>query len=533
MDSGAISPTIERSFKRGALDTVASAITLPAGRSFVSIEHFDVLIVGAGLSGVGAGCHLQREAPGKTYTILEGRDAIGGTWDLFRYPGIRSDSDMYTLGYAFRPWIADKAIADGTDIREYVRQTAADYGVDRHIRFGHKVRRASWSSQDAKWTVEAERGENREIVRFTCSFLYACAGYYSYEQGYTPDFAGVGDFKGTLIHPQKWPENLDYSGKRVVVIGSGATAVTIVPAMTDKAAHVTMLQRSPTYVVSLPARDRIAHALRKVLPVSWAYAITRWKNVLRAMLFYWLARAHPQFMKGLVRAGLKKELGPEFPINPHFKPRYNPWDQRLCLVPDADLFRALKSGKASIVTDEIETFTPTGVKLKSGKSLDADIVVTATGLQLLAQGGISATVDGRVVELPKTLSYKGMMLSDVPNFAYAVGYTNASWTLKVDLVSSYVCRLLNYMDRHGYRQCTPRRSDPSVTEEPLIDFNSGYVLRSIDQFPKQGSKVPWKLHQNYIRDLLGLRFGAVDDSNMEFAGPGAAPAGSEQVAGYK
>ena len=484
----------------------------------MAVEHVDVLIVGAGLSGIGGACHLQRQCPGKTYAILEQREAMGGTWDLFRYPGIRSDSDMYTLGYAFKPWTQAKAIADGPAILNYVRQTAQEYDVERHIRYGHRAVRAAWSSADAKWTVEAEYGPSKEIARFTCRFLYMCSGYYSYEAGYTPDFPGLERFKGRVVHPQKWTPDVDYKGKRVVVIGSGATAVTLVPEMAKDAAHVTMLQRSPSYIVSLPAQDRVANFARKILPARLAYGIARWKNVLRAMFFYWLARRFPNAMKALVRAGLRQELGEDYDIRTHFKPPYQPWDQRLCLVPDADLFKVLREGSASMVTDHIDAFTEKGIRLKSGRELEADLVVTATGLNLVVLGGLHATVDGRPVEAPKTLSYKGMMVSDVPNFAYAVGYTNASWTLKCDLVAGYVCRLINYMDRHGYRQCTPRRNDPSIVEEPLIDFNAGYVLRAIDQFPKQGSKTPWKLHQNYARDLLGLKFGAIEDGAMEFAG---------------
>ncbi len=482
----------------------------------MSIEHFDVLIVGAGLSGVGAGVHLQKRCPKKTYVILEARDAIGGTWDLFRYPGIRSDSDMYTLGYSFKPWTQAKAIADGPSILHYVRQTAKDHGVEPKIRFNHSAKRISWSSTDAKWTVEAERGPSKERVRFTCNFIYNCSGYYNYEGGYTPEFPGASRFKGQLIHPQKWPENLDYSGKRVVVIGSGATAVTLVPSMTGKAAHVTMLQRSPTYIMSLPAEDAVANFLRRILPAKLAYALVRWKNVLMQMFFYNLSKSAPDVVKGLTRRVARKALGPDFDLR-HFKPKYNPWDQRVCLVPDGDLFEALKKGSASIVTDHIETFTENGIKLKSGAELDADIIVSATGLCMLALGGMQVAVDGRPVELGKTMSYKGMMLSGVPNLALALGYTNASWTLKCDLTSEYLCRLLNHMDRHGYRQCTPRNTDPSVTEIPLIDFSSGYVLRALEQMPKQGSKAPWKLYQNYALDILTLKFGAVEDGAMEFS----------------
>ena len=401
------------------------------------------------------------ECPGKSFVILEGRAAMGGTWDLFRYPGVRSDSDMYTLGYRFRPWRDAKAIADGPAILNYIRETAAEFGVDKTIRYDHRVRRASWSSDDALWTVEAETGPEKRVVRFTCNFLYLCTGYYDYEGGYTPEWPGVERFRGQIVHPQKWPEDLDYAGKRVVVIGSGATAVTLVPAMAERAAHVTMLQRSPTYVVSRPAEDKIANWLRRRLPDRAAYALTRWKNVLLGMFFYNLARKRPELMKRLIAKGVRRHLGEEYDLK-HFTPQYNPWDQRLCLVPDSDLFRAIREGSASVVTDHIETFTETGLRLKSGEHLDADIIVTATGLVLKLMSGLQLVVDGAPVDLSKTMAYKGMMYSDVPNLASAFGYTNASWTLKCDLTAEYVCRLLNHMDRYGYAQCTPRVNDPSV-----------------------------------------------------------------------
>ncbi len=477
-------------------------------------EHFDVLIVGAGLSGIGAGHHLQANCPGKTYVILEARDCIGGTWDLFRYPGIRSDSDMYTLGYSFRPWTEAKAIADGPSILSYVRQTAKDEGIDRKIRFHHAVKRASWSSAESRWTVEAER--NGETLRFTCSFLYMCAGYYSYAGGYTPDFAGTERFAGRIVHPQKWTPDVDYAGKRVVVIGSGATAVTLVPAMAEKAAHVTMLQRSPTYILSLPASDKIANFLRRILPAKLAYALVRWKNVLLTMFMFQMCRRWPEAIKRMIRTGVRKELGRGFDIDTHFKPRYNPWDQRLCLVPDADLFRSLRQGRASVVTDQVDTFTETGILLKSGKEIPADVVVTATGLNLEVAGGAKLVVDDQPVDFSSTFAYKGMMFSGVPNLAFAIGYTNASWTLKCDLTSEYVCRLLNHMDRRGYTQCTPRVTGP-VEPQPLIDFSSGYVQRAIDKFPKQGARAPWKLYQNYALDIVSLKFGAIEDGTMEFS----------------
>ena len=483
-----------------------------------SLEHLDVLIVGAGISGIGAGCHLQKRSPGRTYAILEGRADIGGTWDLFRYPGIRSDSDMYTLGYSFAPWTKPKAIADGPSILEYLKDTAKTYGVDKRIRFGHRVKSASWSSQDARWTVEAERGPQREPVRFTCNFLFMCSGYYNYAEGYTPQFPGTESFSGRIVHPQKWTPDIDYAGKRVVVIGSGATAVTIVPEMAKTAARVTMLQRSPTYVISMPAEDAIANGLRRVLPLKLAYLLTRWKNVLFGMMFFQLSRRRPEIIKKLILKGARKALGPDYDIGTHFTPRYNPWDQRLCLVPNGDLFEAIKGGRVEVVTDQIETFTPQGIALRSGKQLAADVVVTATGLNLQLLGGVQVNVDGRAVDLAKTLNYKGMMFSDVPNLASSFGYTNASWTLKCDLTCEYVCRLLNHMQKHGYRQCMPRNVDPSVSVEPWIDFSSGYVQRALPSLPKQGSRIPWKLYQNYAFDIMMLRYGSVDDGVMEFQG---------------
>ena len=496
----------------------------------MSLEHVDVLIVGAGLSGIGAGVHLQANCPGKTYAILEARDCIGGTWDLFRYPGIRSDSDMYTLGYSFRPWEEAKAIADGPSILEYVRETARDHGIDRHIRFGHRVLRAEFSTADARWIVTAERSDTQETVQFSAGFLFMCSGYYRYDEGYTPEFPGTKRFAGRIVHPQHWPEDLDYAGKRVVVIGSGATAVTLVPAMAEQAEHVTMLQRSPSYVISLPGEDRIAHALRRALPAKTAYAISRWKNVLRTMLSFEVSRRRPRVMKALLRKALERQLPTGYDIDTHFKPRYNPWDQRLCLVPDGDLFQAISSGRASVVTDRIETFTEQGLKLESGTELQADLIVTATGLNLLALGGMEIAVDGREIELSETMGYKGMMLSGVPNFAFAIGYTNASWTLKCDLTCEYVCRLLAHMDEHGYRLCTPENLDPTVTELPFIDFSSGYVQRSIDKFPKQGSKAPWRLRQNYPLDIVSLKFGAVEDGAMQFSRAGSPRDAAEPVA---
>ncbi|WP_437592344.1 flavin-containing monooxygenase [Sorangium sp. So ce1000] len=486
----------------------------------MSIEHFDVLIVGAGLSGIGAGYHLQTRCPGKRYAILEARSAIGGTWDLFRYPGIRSDSDMFTLGYSFRPWKEAKAIADGPSIRDYVRDTAREFGIDRRIRFNHKVRSASWSSEDARWTVEADVGPGEERVRITCSFLYVCSGYYRYESGHTPSFPGSDDFQGLLVHPQKWPEQLDYRGKRVVVIGSGATAVTLVPAMAADAAHVTMLQRSPTYIASLPSEDPFANAIRERLPERIAHRVARWKNVAIGMLFYQVCQRAPQLARRMLRRGVARHLPPDFDVDTHFNPRYDPWDQRLCFVPDADLFRAVKAGRASVVTDRIRTFAKNGVLLESGRELQADIVVTATGLDLLFGGGIRIAVDGDVLEPGRAFIYKGLMLGGVPNFALCLGYTNASWTLRAELSSIYVCRLLRHMDRHGYRQCLARPDESVLDPRPLLGLMSGYVQRSADHLPKQGSKAPWYFRQNYVLDLLAMQLGPVDDGAMVFSRDG-------------
>ncbi|WP_027931402.1 flavin-containing monooxygenase [Amycolatopsis thermoflava] len=483
----------------------------------MTLEHVDVLIVGAGLSGIGAASHLQAECPGRTYAIFESRGAIGGTWDLFRYPGVRSDSDMFTLGYSFEPWTDAKAIADGPSIREYVRTTARKRGIDRKIRFHHRVVRAEWSSAQALWTVEAERTDTGERVRITCDFLFVNSGYYRYDQGYAPEFPGQDEFAGTVVHPQHWPEDLDYTGKRVVVIGSGATAVTLLPAMAGDAAHVTMLQRSPSYVLSLPGTDPVADKLRGVLPPKVAYPIVRWKNVLSAMLFFQLSRRIPAFVRKFLRKAASAQLPRGFEVDRHFNPSYDPWDQRVCFVPDGDLFKAVRSGKADIVTDTIERFTAEGVRLASGRVLEADIIVTATGLNLLPFGGLDLVVDGEPVEIGERLAYKGMMLSGVPNYAFTIGYTNASWTLKADLVAGYVCRLLNHLDEHGYTTCTPV-APPSVTAtEPLIDLKSGYVLRSIDKLPKQGPAAPWRLFQNYPRDVMLMRHGSLTDDAMRFA----------------
>ena len=475
------------------------------------VEHVDVLIIGAGLSGIGTACHLREELPGTSFLILESRDAIGGTWDLFRYPGVRSDSDMFTLGYGFRPWRSPKAIADGPSIREYVRETAAAYGVDRRIRFGHRVASAAWSSDDARWTVTAETSDG--VRTFTCSFVSSCSGYYRYDEGYTPAFPGLADFAGTVVHPQHWPEDLDWTDKKVVVIGSGATAVTLVPSMAADAAHVTMLQRSPTYISAVPSNDVLHVGLSKVLPPKAVYAAVRAKNVAVMTFFYQLARRRPELMKKLLRSGAVTALPAGFDVDTHLAPTYQPWDQRLCFVPDGDLFAAISTGKASIVTDSVARFTPTGIDLGSGATLEADIVVTATGLNLLALGGFKIAVDGEPVDLADTVAYKGMMLSGVPNLAMTIGYTNASWTLKADLVAQYVCRLLQYLAEQDLDTAVPDASSLGGTDalDPIIDLQSGYVLRSLQALPKQGPAAPWRLHQNYLRDVRLLRRGPLTD----------------------
>ncbi|MCA1199617.1 NAD(P)/FAD-dependent oxidoreductase [Sphingomonas sp. R647] len=480
-------------------------------------EHFDVVVVGAGISGIGAGYFLQRDCPDRSYVILEGRERLGGTWDLFRYPGIRSDSDMYTLGYSFKPWTQAKAIADGPSILRYLDDTAREHGIDKHIRHQHRVVAASWSTPDARWSVTVERGAERARVEFTCNFLFMCSGYYNYDAGYLPQFEGHEDFAGTIVHPQHWPEGLDYAGKRVVVIGSGATAVTLVPEMAKTAAHVTMLQRSPTYIVSRPSEDGIANWLRAKLPAKLAYRLTRFKNVGMQQLFYRIARKKPQQTKERIVQMVRDELGPDYDVATHFTPSYNPWDQRICLVPDADLFAAIRGGAASVVTDHIERFEADGVRLKSGELLPADVIVTATGLDLQLMGGVPFTVDGARVEPAQSLGYKAMMYSDIPNLASSFGYTNASWTLKSDLTCAYVARLLNTMKKRGMRQATPRVG-ADVTREDFLSFTSGYVQRAIDRFPKQGDKRPWRVHQNYTLDLIDLKFGGIDEG-MEFSNP--------------
>jgi cation diffusion facilitator CzcD-associated flavoprotein CzcO len=492
----------------------------------MAIEHFDVLIMGAGLSGIDAAHHLQKLCPHKSYVILEQRARIGGTWDLFRYPGIRSDSDMLTMGYSFRPWTSPKMISPGDDIRDYIAATARDEGIDRHIRFGHRIQRAAWSSGQAQWSVDAVRqlpDGSEEPCTLTCNFLFSCAGYYRYSAGYLPEFPDIGCFQGRVVHPQAWPENLDYAGKRVVIIGSGATAVTLLPAMAKTAGHVTMLQRSPTYLVSLPAQDKIANWLRGFLPAMWAYKLGRWKNVALMIYIYQLAQRFPNFVKTGIVKKVQQELGPGYDVATHFTPSYNPWEQRLCVVPDGDMFQTIKSGRASVVTGQIETFTEKGIRLQSGQELEADIVVTATGLVLQAFGGAELSVEGRSVDLSQTLAYKGVMLSGVPNLASVFGYINASWTLKADLICTYVCRLLNCMDRKGARQVTPQSRGETASAPFVEKFTPGYMQRALAHWPKQGSTAPWRVYQNYIRDAISLKWSPVDNQALEFSNPPEVP----------
>jgi cation diffusion facilitator CzcD-associated flavoprotein CzcO len=489
-------------------------------------EHVDVLIVGAGISGIGAAWYLQREHPAKSYAILEARGATGGTWDLFRYPGIRSDSDLHTFGYEFKPWTSDKAIAGADAILAYLRETAAEYGIDRKIRLHHKVHGAAWSSQEARWVVDVERTDTGERLKLSCRWLFGAGGYYRYDQGFTPRFQGTERFKGQLIHPQHWPEGLDYTGKRVVIIGSGATAVTLVPAMAGTAAHVTMLQRTPTYIMPVPSQDRLANFLRKVLPKAWAHALTRRKNIAMQRAFWSFCQRFPRAARRLIRYANVKQLPKGYPVDEHFSPPYNPWDQRLCAVPDADLFKSIRDGHASVVTDRIETFTERGLLLKSGRELEADIIITATGLNLQALGGIALTVDGVPVHLPDKVAFRGMMLSGVPNFAFAIGYTNASWTLKVGLLCEHFCRLLAYMDAQGHTICTPELSEPEMPTRPLLDFAAGYVQRSLDMLPRQGDRAPWRMSMDYHSDTKLLKEDSVEDRNLRFSShvrPAATP----------
>lgn len=488
----------------------------------MTTNHFDVLIVGAGISGIGSAYHLKTLCPDRSFAILEGRPDIGGTWDLFRYPGVRSDSDMHTLGYSFKPWTDAKAIADGPSIMKYLRATVQEFGIAPHIKFNHLVSRAEWNSETATWTLTAKRADTGETVTYSCNFLHMCSGYYSYKEGYTPEFPGRDRFRGTIIHPQKWPENFDYSGKRVVVIGSGATAMTVVPAMADKAAHVTMLQRSPTYVVARPDVDRVAEMLKKVFPEKAAYAITRKKNTVLQGFFYGRTRTQPDKVKATLLAGVRQALGPNFDVDKHFTPSYNPWDQRMCLLTNGDLFTSINAGRASVVTDHIDTFTETGIRLKSGDELEADVIVTATGLNLVTLGEMTFEVDGEVVDFAQTWTYRGVAYSDVPNLVSTFGYINASWTLRADLVSTFVCRLLNHMRDTETVQVTPRlrASDRNMTPRPWIEqFSAGYMQRTMDQMPKQGDREPWVNPQSFKIERKTIGKGRLDDGVLQFTQP--------------
>ena len=481
-----------------------------------SANFVDVVIVGAGLSGIGSARHLQRDCPDRTFALLESRETLGGTWDLFRYPGIRSDSDMYTLGYTFKPWLERKSLADGPSILRYIRETAAETGVDKHIRYNHKVLSASWSSESSTWTVSVQRSDVDDIIEFECNFLMMCGGYYDYEQGHTPEFSGRDDFKGQVIHAQHWPEGLDYKAKKVIVIGSGATAVTLVPELAKTAAQTIMLQRSPTYVASIPEQDSWSARLQGVLPASWVYRIVRWKRILLQIAVFNLSRKRPQVVKKLLLGQVREALGEDYDIKTHFTPNYDPWDQRLCAVPEGDLFTAIAEKRAEVVTDHVDYFTQTGIHLKSGRDLDADIIVLATGLTMRFIGGTTLIVDGAVVDPSTLYVYRGMMLSNIPNLVQVFGYTNASWTLKSDLTGQYVCRLLNYMRKTGTTMAVPKVASAGLEEEPMLDFSSGYILRAVEEFPKQGKKLPWRVYQNFIIDFISLRLRPIADTVLKF-----------------
>ncbi|PXX92705.1 FAD-containing monooxygenase EthA [Marinobacter vulgaris] len=484
----------------------------------MSEQHVDVLIVGAGVSGIGMACHLKRECPGKSFTILERRDSLGGTWDLFRYPGIRSDSDMYTFGYSFRPWTSGKVLADGPSIKRYLGETAAENDVEKHIQYGVAVKRAEWSGTDKRWTLTTEKEATGETLTFTASFMIGCTGYYNYDAGYKPDFPAESDFKGRIVHPQHWPEHLNYEGKRVVVIGSGATAVTLVPTMAEEAEHVTMLQRSPSYLIPLPSNDRLAMLFQRLFSATTAYRLTRARNVAVARFLYNRSRRNPGIMRRLMLRLVRRKLDGKADMR-HFSPTYNPWDQRLCVVKDGDLFTALRSGKASVVTDHIERFTEQGVRLKSGQELEADIIIPATGLDIQMLGGMDLVVDGHPVVLRDKLVYKNVMVEGVPNAGMLFGYTNISWTLKVDIAAEYLCRLLNHMDAHGKRVCVPRDTGDSRGEGTVMGgLDSGYIRRADDRLPRQGSHGPWKVTQNYLADVKTLRFDPIEDGYLEFDG---------------
>ncbi len=479
-------------------------------------SNFDVIVVGAGISGIGAGHHLQEQCPNKSFVILEGRETFGGTWDLFRYPGIRSDSDMHTMGFRFKPWVDERFIADGPSIIEYLDETISENNLKDKIRYQHKVKTSSWSSSESKWTLEVENSSSGTTDKYKCNFLMLCGGYYNYEEGHNPDFKNQDQFDGPIIHPQKWPQDLDYKNKKVVIIGSGATAVTIVPAMADQVDHITMLQRSPTYFMAAPDKDMIGNFFKKIFRQKTAYFLTRWKNILLGNFFYNRCVKNPEKVKEMLINGVKDHLGEDYDIDTHFTPKYKPWDERLCFVPNADFFESMKAGKASVVTDHIDEFTETGIKLKSGKELDADIIIKATGLNLQFLNGIDVKVDNSSINISEKLAYKGRMFNDIPNLACSFGYARASWTLGADLSSEYVCKLLNYMGKHGYDSCTPVKGEGIEEEGTYLNLSSGYVTRAIDRMPKQGSKEPWKGNQSYLSDVTEVRWGSITNDDLHF-----------------
>lgn len=479
-------------------------------------KKIDVLVVGAGISGIGAGYHLQKKCPETSFLILEGRENIGGTWDLFKYPGVRSDSDMYTLGYNFKPWKEQEAIADAPSILKYLNETVEEFNLKSKIRFGKYVKKARWSSDSNQWTVDIEDKKTGKFSQILCSFIFMCSGYYSYKEGYTPHFEGKENFKGDIIHPQKWDPSFDYSNKKIVVIGSGATAVTIVPEMAKTAKHVTMLQRSPTYVVAAPEKDNLANKLRKYLPLKFTYWFIRWRNILRQQYYFRLCKKYPKGVKNAIIREVKKKLGNDFDVKTHFTPKYNPWDQRMCLVPDGDLFEQINQGKASVVTDHIKNFTENGLLLKSGKELKADVIITATGLNLEMLSTVEFFIDNKSVDISKTVTYKGMMYSGIPNLASTFGYTNASWTLGADLTSEYVCRVINHMKRNNYDVVCPKPNIGIEADPDYLNLTSGYIKRSINIFPKQGKKAPWRNNQNYLIDIFQMKYGRIDDGEISF-----------------
>ncbi|UJW31974.1 NAD(P)/FAD-dependent oxidoreductase [Saccharothrix sp. AJ9571] len=479
--------------------------------------HLDVLVVGAGISGIGAGRYLKAEHPAKSFAILEARGASGGTWDLFRYPGIRSDSDLHTFGYEFKPWRDRQSIADAPRILSYLRETVTENGLDAHIRYHHRLVSAAWSSETARWVAEVERTDTGERLRLSANWLFCAGGYFRYDEGFTPRFEGRERFGGPIVHPQHWPEDLDHAGKRVLVIGSGATAVTLVPAMAGTAEHVTMLQRTPSYVMPVPREDKVANLARKVLGDERGYAFARRANIAKQIGVWKFCQRFPKAARKLIRWVNTRQLPQGYPVDEHFNPPYDPWDQRLCAVPNGDLFRAIRRGTASVVTDRITTFTERGVLLESGRELEADIIVTATGLNVQAFGGVELTVDGEPVNLPETVAYKGMMLSGVPNFAFAIGYTNSSWTLKVGLLCEHFCRLLAHMDEHGYDTCRPEPADPAMPTRPLLDFAAGYVRRAVDRLPRQGDRMPWLTSMSYHADVKLLRADSVTDPELHLS----------------